>query len=190
VLPLPTVFSGTELLTGGLNAPLYFVSRNQLTAQLPNELASNRSFVALVISNGLPSLPQEINLVSATPGTAATPDGRLIAQHADFSLVDSSRPARPGEDIAVYLVGLGATTPPVPSGSPAPANPLARVTANVTVTVDGQSADVGFAGLTPGAIGLYQINFRVPPGAKAGNLDVVITQDGAVANAAKLTVAP
>jgi uncharacterized protein (TIGR03437 family) len=84
---------------------------------------------------------------------------------------------------------MGATNPPVKSGNPAPGSPLAMVPSKVVVTVDTQPAVVSFAGLTPGGIGLYQINFAVPPGAKTGNLDVVITQDGIPANATKLVVA-
>jgi len=56
------------------------------------------------------------------------------------------------------------------------------------LTVDGQAADVVFAGLTPGGVGLYQINFIVPANARAGNLDVDITQAGVKANATKLVV--
>ena len=59
---------------------------------------------------------------------------------------------------------------------------------NARVTVDGQPAEIVFQGLTPGGVGLYQINFRVPAGAKAGNLDISINQDGAEANTTKLVV--
>ena len=125
-LPLPTTLGGVELLIGGFNSPLYFVSKGQLTAQLPTELSVDKPYSALVITDGRPSVPQTLNLVSVTPGTVAFPDGRLVAQHADFSLVDSTRPARPNEALTIYLVGMGATTPAVASGAVAPSNPLAR----------------------------------------------------------------
>ena len=32
-----------------------------------------------------------------------------------------------------------------------------------TVMINAETADFSFAGLTPGAVGLYQINFVVPP---------------------------
>ena len=67
-------------------------------------------------------------------------------------------------------------------------NPPADVISRVQVTVDGQPADVLFAGLTPGGVGLYQINFVVPASARSGNLDVEITQEGAKANTTKLLV--
>ena len=74
------------------------------------------------------------------------------------------------------------------SGNPAPSNPLANVSNAAQVTIDGQTAPISFAGLTPGGVGLYQINFTVPANARAGSLPVVITQDGITANATKLIV--
>ena len=63
-------------------------------------------------------------------------------------------------------------------------------TVQPTVSVDGQDAMISFAGLTPGRIGLYQINFQVPPGARAGTLDVVVTQGGVAANTTRIAVLP
>ena len=67
-------------------------------------------------------------------------------------------------------------------------NPLAVVTTQPTLTVDGQTAEIFFAGMTPGFVGLDQINFRVPSNARSGKLPVVITQDGQSSNTSALTV--
>ena len=61
---------------------------------------------------------------------------------------------------------------------------------SATVTIDGQPAATVFTGLTPGGVGLYQINLTVPPTAKAGKLPVVITQGGVTTNATTLLVQP
>lgn len=175
-------------MIGGLSAPIYFVSQTQLTIQIPQDLAPNRTHYAVLLVNNQYSLPQPLDLIPGAPGTVAFPDGRIVAQHQDFTLVDSSNPARPGEALVIYLVGMGATIPPVPSGAASPLNPLAAVTSPVQLTIDGETAAVEFAGLTPGGVGLYQINFRVPSNARSGNLDVVIAQDGVKANLTKLPV--
>ncbi|HTR34348.1 MAG TPA: hypothetical protein VMH80_00500, partial [Bryobacteraceae bacterium] len=98
--------------------------------------------------------------------------------------------AKPGEVIIIYLLGMGPTNPPVASGAAAPSSePLARVTAQPTVTVDGRKAGVAFAGLTPGYSGLYQIDFTVPSGANSGDLDLIVSQNGIASNTTKLPVA-
>jgi len=57
-----------------------------------------------------------------------------------------------------------------------------------TVTVDGQNATVAFSGLTPGGIGLYQINFTIPAGSRVGEVNVVVTQNNVSSNITRLNV--
>lgn len=190
-VPLTTKFKGTQVLVGPYEAPLYYVSPGQLVVQLPNELVPNRQYPLIVVHEDALTLPDTIAIVAVQPGVASFGDGRLIAQHADFTLVDEQRPARRGEVLTMYLVGMGATNPAVPSGAPSPADPLARPVEPVTVTVDGQTANIVFAGLTPFGVGLYQINFRVPPDARLNQpLEVMVTQGGVRANVTRLTVVP
>lgn len=188
-LPLPTTFQNTTVQVAGLGAPLYFVSNGQLDAQLPAELLPNASYPLVVANNNAISVPQLVTITDVSPGVAASADGQMIAQHADFTYVTAANPATPGEVLIMYLVGLGATNPAVKSGSAAPsAEPLARVVNPVTVAVDGETASVPFAGMTPGAVGLYQIDFTVPSDAKNGNLTVNVTQNGVTANNSTIPV--
>ena len=75
---------------------------------------------------------------------------------------------------------MGATNPSVASGVASPLDRLAPALAQPTVTIGGRPAPIDFAGLTPGGVGLYQINLRVPPNAVTGdNLpDVIRLPDG------------
>jgi uncharacterized protein (TIGR03437 family) len=84
---------------------------------------------------------------------------------------------------------MGATKPAVASGQPSPSNPPAKAVIQPIVTVDGVKAKVPFAGLTPGGVGLYQIDLTVPTTARNGDLDLVVTQNGVAGNATKLIVA-
>lgn len=115
----------TELMIGGKPAYLFYVSDTQLVAHIPAELAPDQSYPVVLTANGMVTTLPEIYLAPAQPGVAAFPDGRLIAQHADYKLVDAANPAKPGEALILYLVGMGATTPAVPSGAPSPSNPPA-----------------------------------------------------------------
>ncbi|MEX2264377.1 MAG: putative Ig domain-containing protein [Bryobacteraceae bacterium] len=188
-VPLPKNLGGTTVLVGGVEAPLYFASTGQVNAQIPTELAPNREYQVLVSVNNALAGPETITLTSVQPAIAALPGGRALAQHADFSLIDNANPVRPGGVVILYLTGMGATNPPVASATPAPrTEPLARVVSQPTVTVDGQPAEVFYAGLTPDAVGLYQITLRAPQGVQAGDLNVVVTQEGVQSNTVTLPV--
>lgn len=95
-----------------------------------------------------------------------------VVTHADGTLVTRVNPAQPGETLVLYAVGLGPVTPPVKSGEATPASaPVARVMMAFDFNMHGEvsphnptlSSDTPvFSGLTPGFIGLYQVNFVVP----------------------------
>jgi uncharacterized protein (TIGR03437 family) len=193
VVPLPTQFNGTFMLVGNTQAPLYYVANIPaaqfgLNIQIPFELTPNRQYATIVSANGALTLPQMIDVVPLQPGMAVLTDGSVIAQHLDYSLVTASNPAKPGETLIIYLAGMGPTNPAVKSGDPTPLD-YVLVTNQPTVTVDGQSASVGFAGLTPTGVGLYQIAFTVPSNARSGSLDLVVSQGGVFSNTTKLPVA-
>lgn len=192
ISPLPTQFQDTQLVIGGFIAPLYFLKSTQLNVQIPAELAALQQYPAVAVVNGALSLPVQVSVVPVAPGVAANPDGSVIAQDTNFAAVDAASPAHPGEAIVIYLVGMGATNPPVASGQPAPGlqsgDTLAQAVVQPVVEVNNQTAQILFAGLTPGAIGLYQIDFVVPSGVPAGNLSLTVSQGGVSANATTLPV--
>ncbi len=189
LLPLPTLFSGTSVTIGGIAAPLYFLSNGQLNVQIPAELKPNQHYeVAIAVNAAYAVLPGGITLVPSAPGVSSYADGHIIAQHADFTLVNDANPAHPGESLVTYLSGMGPTIPPVATGAQSPIDPPAKVVTQPSMSIDGQPATVLFAGLTPQGIGLYQINFTVPSSARAGDLNVVIKQGSVLANLTKLKV--
>ena len=112
-----------------------------------------------------------------------------LVTHADGSLVTESKPAKAGEMLVAYSFGLGLTNPPVRSGeaSPSPPAQVANLLLGfefrenapprhpippgpINLNLLQQLPRPVFAGLTPGYVGLYQINFRVPDEIPAGLL--------------------
>jgi uncharacterized protein (TIGR03437 family) len=57
------------------------------------------------------------------------------------------------------------------------------------VRVGGVVAEVFFSGLTPGVVGLNQINFLVPPNV-TGSVLVSVEMSGATSNAVQIRVVP
>ena len=186
---LPTSFTGSSVIVGESAAPLYYLSGGQINAQIPVELPPGRPYPILVNVRGAYTLPDSIYLVPVQPGVAAFPDGRVVAQDAGFRLIDAGNPARRGDYIVIYLAGMGLTNPMVASGLQTPSlPPLAEVVARPQVSIDGQPAEVVFAGLTPASVGLYQINVRVPADVRTGDLKLLVSQGGVTANETVLPV--
>ena len=159
--------------------------------QLPNQLPVNRSASVLVEAPSGVTVPDQVYITPVKPGVASFSDGRVIAQHGDYSLVTEASPARSGEVITVYLVGMGTTNPSVSAGQPSPsAEPLARPLVPPVVRVGGSEATILYAGLTPYGIGLFQINLRIPDiGSTTGSsADFIVTQAGQVSNTTRIPI--
>lgn len=189
-IPLPTSFNNTSVIIGGVTAPLFYVSPSQINAQIPYQLGGNNQYQVIVTTNGAVSAPQPIQLAQATPGIAAFPDGTVIAQHADGSLVSATSPATPGEYLVMYLLGLGDTNTPVTSGDASPSSPLAEPLDTPTLLLNNSPIPVAFSGLTPGLVGLYQMNFQVPAGLAAGSYSLQVTQNNLASNTVTFPVQP
>jgi uncharacterized protein (TIGR03437 family) len=122
---------------------------------------------------------------SVPPGFGGAPCFPSV-MHADGTPVSSSRPAQSGEELVAYAVGLGQTDPPLTTGQPAAASgatltkflldfnyhPNAQASRPLAASVTGFAPL--FTGATQGFIGLYQVNFVVPP-PPAGLLPCVLS---------------
>lgn len=164
-LPFPTTLGGITAMVNGKLAPLYYVSPTQISLVAPYSTTGTVATI-VVRGSGVESNTVEVPLAATAPGIFSLPrsglgDGAIL--HADYSLVDQSKPARPNEIVQVFLSGLGAVQPGVADGAAAPsAEPLARVTSPIAVTIDGQVCEISYNGLAPGLASLYQLNIRVP----------------------------
>jgi hypothetical protein len=109
------------------------------------------------------------------PEIAMTAVGSAIVHSNDFSPVNASNPADPGEILSLFARGLGPTRPGVDPGQPFPSNPPAVVNSPLEVTMNGKPAEVlGAIGL-PGTVNGYQVNFRVPAGLAKGLTSVQLS---------------
>jgi uncharacterized protein (TIGR03437 family) len=191
-LPLPQLLAGTRVRAGGVFLPLFFASSGQVNAALPYSLDQNSGPLSVVVFRGaIPSDPEEVQFSTARPGLFtlnASGSGEGIFQDINFRLISSTLPPAqnpggrtgiaPGEPVIIYATGLGAVAPSPPPGQPAAADSLSVVTGDLQLTIGGQNAAIGFKGLTPGFVSLYQINAVVPAGLPPGNAEVIVTVDG------------
>ncbi len=177
--PLPTTLGGVRVLVNGIAAPLYFASPGQINFQVPLETVGGDAVVQ-VERNGVVGNRVSANVVAQAGrilvwpglrhGIIVNADGTLPLPVAIKLGTYVSKPVRAGDTLVIYAIGFGQTTPPVQTGAASPSSPLAQLS-NVIVRfgVPGlfdssivQQAQ--FAGLSPGFVGLFQINVQVPEG--------------------------
>jgi uncharacterized protein (TIGR03437 family) len=191
-LPLPKTLAGASLQVGGYDVPLFYSSGGQINAQLPFELPPNSRPQLIVKGTDFVTVPERITVAAARPGIFTTTQdgkGQGVIMDVNNRLVDAGNAAKVGDVVVVYCTGLGATNPAVRSGEAAPASSLAKVVTPVTVTIGGQAAAVQYAGLTPGFVGLYQVNVQIPSGITPGSSGpLVISQDGVPSNTVTLAL--
>lgn len=167
--PLPALLGGVCVTANNRPLPLLMTSPQQINAQIPPEFAAGR-YTVLVrsIAQKMASPAYSLTLSKYAPAVFVDPvTGQAAIYHADGRPVTSQRPAKRDERLVIYATGLGATKGgKVTAGVPAPSAPLA-VTDRVQVFFgrsDYKQAEmiVEWSGLTPGLVGVNQINIYVP----------------------------
>lgn len=183
ITSLANAMNGVTVTIGGIRAPFYAVTPNQINAQVPFDVGTGPQPVVVTTSNGAgaafnvtvaPVAPSIFVLDGA--GTGA------IVKNSDFSLVTADNRVRSGDTIVIYSTGLGQTTPAVATGAlVVPPTGGFNNTAGVTVTIGGVNATVVYSIAAPGFAGLYQTAVTVPAGV-SGPTAPVILRSGAVAS--------
>jgi uncharacterized protein (TIGR03437 family) len=186
VPPLPPSLAGATLLINGVAAPLFFASASQINFQVPFGLTG--PVAELRIRNATGEVVMHVPRGAAAPGIYQS-GGIGSILHGNGALVTESSPARTGEELVLFATGLGVVDQPVASGAPAPFSPIARTPAPPIVRVGGTSAEARFSGLSPGFVGLYQVNFVVPSGV-SGTPTVTLEMSGITSNVVRITVVP
>ena len=187
-LPLPTTLGQTQVFLNGTAAPLVYVADGQINAQMPVGIPTGQPITMTVTNAGVVSNAVTLNLPPAAPGIFTINGTQAIVQNPNGSINSSTSPAHVGDILVAYLTGGGA----VDSGSwitgaPSP-NAPASVRAPYTLTVGTEPAQVQYLGLTPGFVGLYQANFKLPS-LTPGDYPIVVTVAGNASNAATVAVA-
>ncbi|MCX6626301.1 MAG: IPT/TIG domain-containing protein [Candidatus Solibacter sp.] len=161
--PLPVSLGGTSVAINGTAAPLLFVSSRQVNAQVPYETKVGTAKL-VVQSNGVPSPAVNFEVAATGPGVFMVEQSNhvLALNLADGTLNASQTPARPGQYVTAYLTGQGLVDNAVATGDVAASSPLSRPLAVVQVKIGGRLADIQFAGLAPGFVGLLQMNVLIP----------------------------
>jgi hypothetical protein len=184
--PLPATLNGAHLTLGGLPLPLLYASPTQVNAVIPQDIAPNATYPLVVVNGTAQSVPVALTVTELQPGvytvdTSGSGAG-IVADAVTGKLITASNPARAGENLVIYMTGLGALTgtngeQQPADGAIAPSTTIYRTQSNVSVTIGGVPVEATqFAGLTPTLTALYQVNVQMPEGVgPGGSVPVVVT---------------
>jgi len=194
------VLQGTSVAIDGKSAAMIYVSRDQITVQVPYDVTLGAGKVVAVNNNSV--------IASGTVTTAAvapglfTLDGSGVGQAAAltfsqqfglYAVNGASAPARAGDIVILYLTGEGdyatSVTPRTGYVVPPTLTPLPQVTPTPAVTIGGAPAVVQYAGpMIGGILGLLQINAVVPDDATKGATIPVTVDVGGSSSQAGVTL--
>ena len=184
----PTTLENVSVTVNGQPAFVNFVSQNQVNVQVPSGINTIGSVAVVVTSNGQASPPASLAYKALAPGLLAPSSFRVAgkqyvaALHATGgTFVTRSTivgfpesPATAGETLIFYGVGFGPVSGTTPVAGTVAAGQTALSSA-LEFKIGGNKAQVSYAGLAPGLVGLYQFNVTVPANSASGDLPVEVT---------------
>ena len=185
----PTTLEGVTVTVDGKPAFINYVSPGQVNVQVPEGVPGGARVPVVVSYGGKSTAAAMLDIKDAAPGLLAPATFKVndrqyvAATHPDGSFVSNgsipnvpAAPAGPGETLTFYGIGFGPVTPGVVAGY------VAEGTTNVTLPVEFQFGDtpaqVLYAGLAPGLVGVYQFNVVAPPGTPRGDVPLRVLVGG------------
>jgi uncharacterized protein (TIGR03437 family) len=177
-----------ELVSGGVSywAPIYSITNDStgqaVVIQVPYEVATGTVTAKVTGTNSVTTTVTGVQVKPYMPGILETTISSrtvALASRADGSRVTTANPAKLGEQVRIYLTGLGQTTPAAATNTYASADQL--VQAKIIVGLDNRGYDVTKASLVQNSIGIYEVIFTMPNDVTTGSYRpiVILLQDTA-----------
>jgi uncharacterized protein (TIGR03437 family) len=169
---LPLTFSGVTITFNGTAAPIYYVENtnglDQVSVQVPFEVQPGPA-VALTITVASGSATVMVPVKPLAPGVFTSSYGGqnyAVAVRPDGSYVSPTNPAQRGENIDLYVTGLGQATPTIATGAAGVADQT--VSSRLLLGLNNGGVPVVAAVYGPGLIGVYVITIQVPADTQTG----------------------
>jgi uncharacterized protein (TIGR03437 family) len=151
-----------------------YADPTHINVQVPSGIATGSQKLVVVAPAGA-SVPYNVTVNATSAGLLAPSSfviggskyvAALFSDGTTFVLPPgaiagvASRRAKVGDVITFYGTGFGAVTPAIPAGQIT--QQTNALSLNLQLQFEGMPATLTYAGLAPGAVGLYQFNAIVP----------------------------
>jgi uncharacterized protein (TIGR03437 family) len=187
-----TTLNGITVMIDGKDAPMIYVSHDQISVQVPYEVTTGTG-KTINVTNGGTVATGTVDIAAASPGIFTLDTSGIgqaaalnyVAATATYTINSANNPAKIGDTVILYITGEGdfATTITPRTGLliPPTLTPLPQLNPLPTVTIGGATATVAYAGPFVGSIlGIAQLNVVVPSGSTTGPaVPVSVTIGGA-----------
>ncbi|HWC97686.1 MAG TPA: SBBP repeat-containing protein [Candidatus Sulfopaludibacter sp.] len=179
---------GVQVTFDGIAAPLFSAQAQQVTVQVPWEIAGRTSTEVVATYNGGPptGTPSSVPVVVA----AAAP-GIYAVANSDGTLNSSTNPAKAGGFVTIYGTGGGLTNPLGITGGLWPITAsLPTLALPVSVSIGGANATVLYAGSAPTLdSGYFQLNVALPSAVQpSSTLSLVVAVGGSSSVAVPISI--
>ena len=205
-IPLPTTLSDVTSVTfNNIPAGLYFVSQNQINAQLPFDvLPAGSGTVNIVVTRGTgTSAPQNVTVAPASPGiftttanglgqafaydnatgAIAAPAGTVVGSFTTAPISVSS-----GHALIIACTGLGAVTPSIDDYVAASDGTIRNSLLQPAILIGGVPAQFVYSVLSPQYVSEYQIGVIPDPSTRTGDAVSIQIQIGGVTTTDQVTI--
>jgi uncharacterized protein (TIGR03437 family) len=186
-----TILGGTQVFFDDIAAPVIYSSATQVSVIVPYEVGRNFSTSMMVEYQGIASTTQTVRVIDSSPGifvVNATGQGAVLNQDGSPNSVQNGAAA--GSVVSIFATGEGQTDPlgmdGVINGTTLP---LPKPALPVSVQINGEIAQVLYAGAAPGEVaGMLQINAEIPVDVPSGTAVPVTITVGAATSQAGVTL--
>jgi uncharacterized protein (TIGR03437 family) len=187
-----TQLAQTRVLFDGIAAPLIYSSAGQVSVVAPYAIAGRGTVNLQTEYRGVRSNAIALTVLEAKPAlftrdSSGTGAAALLNEDGGVNGLD--RPARAGSVIVLFGTGEGLPDPVPPDGAVTAGAPLPRPRQTVQVLVDGQPAEVLYAGAAPSLVaGVLQLNVRLPAGVSGNAVPVRVSVGAAASNVVTVSI--
>ena len=207
-IPLPTELSDvTSVTLNGIPAGLYFVSTNQINAQLPFDVlpGQDSGTASIVVTRGSgASAPQNVTVAPASPGiftTSANGSGQAFAYDNTTgavaapagasigSLASAPISISSGDALIIACTGLGSVNPSIGDYVAASDGMLRYTVLTPTVLIGGVAATPIYSVLSPQFVSEYQVGVVPAPSTPTGDAVSLQIQIGGMTTSNQVTIA-